>query len=328
MTKYTINTGTNANDGTGDDLRTAMIYINSNFTELYDSSTISSQITIAGNKINANATNADLVLEPAGTGAIVLPAITIDDNAITGTRSNENLVISASGTGHIVVGALRINGTTISSDDSSAINFAESNITLGSINISGNVITSTDSTTISFGGEILSGVGTPTQQSDVATKDYVDGASKNFGNLEIVTDTLQNVVTNNHLKLDTQGTGLIQVMSNAYLNSGDVTVASSAATAIDSFVAATYRGAKYVISISDSANTKYEIVEANVTHDGTSAFISTFGSVSNVTPGDDSTTLMLPTFSADINSGNVRVLALPPSSDSTTYKFFRTLIPV
>ena len=46
---------------------------------------------------------------------------------ITGTRSNEDLNITASGTGNIVVGALRINGTTVSSDDSSAINFAEGN---------------------------------------------------------------------------------------------------------------------------------------------------------------------------------------------------------
>ena len=319
MAKYTINTGTNANDGTGDDLRTAMIYINSNFTELYDSSTISSQITIAGNKINANTTNADLVLEPAGTGAIVLPSITIDDNAITGTRSNENLVISASGTGHIVVGALRINGTTISSDDSSAINFAESNITLGSINISGNVITSTDSTTISFGGEILSGVGTPTQATDVATKDYVDGASKNFGNLEIDTDTLQNVVTNNHLKLDTVGTGLIQEMSNAFFSSDSVTVASSAATAIDSFVAATYRGAKYVVSVTDTTNSRYETAEIIVTHDGSSSYISVYGRAG-------STTTDLATFSADINSGSVRILVINAAGSSTTYKFFRTLI--
>ena len=321
MAKYTINTGTNANDGTGDDLRTAMIYINSNFTELYDSSTISSQITIAGNKINANATNADLVLEPAGTGAIVLPAITIDDNAITGTRSNENLVISASGTGHIVVGALRINGTTISSDDSSAINFAESNITLGSINISGNVITSTDSTTISFGGEILSGVGTPTQATDVATKDYVDGASKNFGNLEIVTDTLQNQVTNNHLKLDTVGTGLIQFMSNAFFGSDSVTVASSAATAIDSFVAATYRGAKYVVSITDTTNSRYETAEIIVTHNGSTPYISVYGRAG-------STTTDLATFTADIDSGSVRILVMNAAGSSTTYKFFKTLIPV
>lgn len=35
MTQQTINTGTNANDHTGDPLRTAFQKINSNFTDLY-----------------------------------------------------------------------------------------------------------------------------------------------------------------------------------------------------------------------------------------------------------------------------------------------------
>jgi len=35
MAKQTINTGTTANDGTGDDLRDAFIKVNDNFTELY-----------------------------------------------------------------------------------------------------------------------------------------------------------------------------------------------------------------------------------------------------------------------------------------------------
>lgn len=36
MTKQTVNTGTTANDGTGDGLRTAFTKVNSNFTEVYD----------------------------------------------------------------------------------------------------------------------------------------------------------------------------------------------------------------------------------------------------------------------------------------------------
>jgi hypothetical protein len=35
MAQQNINIGSNANDGTGDDLRTAMGKINTNFTELY-----------------------------------------------------------------------------------------------------------------------------------------------------------------------------------------------------------------------------------------------------------------------------------------------------
>ena len=322
MARINIFPGTNANDGTGDDLRSAMISINTNFTELYAASPVSSQITIAGNKINANASNADLVLEPSGTGAIVLPAITINDNNITGTRSNENLNITASGTGHIVVGALRINGTTISADDSSAINFAESNITLGSINITGNVISSTDSTVISFSGQQLSGVGQPTQATDVATKSYVDSSGNNFGNLEIVDDTLQNIVTNNHLKLDTVGTGLIKINSETFISSSSATVASSAATAMDTFLQATFRSGKYLVSITDTTNSRYEIAEVIVTHNGsTGAYISVYGRAG-------STATDLATFSATADGTTCTVQVVNAAGSSTTYKFFRTLIPV
>ena len=46
--------------------------------------------------------------------------------------------------------------------------------TFGSVVISNNTITSSDSSVISFGGEQLSGIADPTQDSDAATKAYVD----------------------------------------------------------------------------------------------------------------------------------------------------------
>ena len=319
MAQTIINVGSNANDGTGDDLRSAMISINNNFTELYAASPVTSNITIEGNEISSSS-NADIEFNPGGTGSLVFPAITINDNNITGTRSNEDINISASGTGHIVVGALRINGTTISSDDSSAINFAESNITLGSLNISGNVITSTDSSVISFGGQTLSGVNSPSQATDVATKEYVDSANNNFANLEIVNNKLQNVVTNNDLEFDTAGTGMIKIQSEAKITSGSVTIASSSANTIDSFTAATFRSAKYLISISDATNSRYETAEVFIVHNGTTPFI-TATSVSS--SGDP-----MCTFSADINSGSVRLRVVPQSADSTVYKYYAELILV
>ena len=90
MAKQTINIGSSANDGTGDPLRTAFDKINDNFTELYNASPATAQVTISGNQISANESNADLVL-------------------------------SGSGTGDVVAGAVRIHGTSITSDDSSQI---------------------------------------------------------------------------------------------------------------------------------------------------------------------------------------------------------------
>jgi hypothetical protein len=151
MARQDINIGSQANDGTGDDLRTAMHKINTNFTELYAETAVDSGITISGNTISSNRSDDDIVFEPSGVGAVRFPAVTINDNAITGTRSNEDLTISAAGTGNLILGALRVNGTTVSSDDSTKITLAESVDITGTLNVSTveiNNISSADSSAI------------------------------------------------------------------------------------------------------------------------------------------------------------------------------------
>ena len=151
MARQNINIGTNANDGTGDDLRTAMQKINTNFTELYAETAVDSGISISGNTISSNRSDDDIVFEPSGVGAVRFPAVTINDNSITGTRSNEDLTISASGTGNLILGSLRVNGTTLSSDDSTKITLAESVDITGTLNVPTleiNNISSADSSAI------------------------------------------------------------------------------------------------------------------------------------------------------------------------------------
>lgn len=125
MAQQTINIGSSANDGTGDPLRTAFDKINDNFSELYGTSAFGQQITLSGNKVSSNVSNANLVLEASGTGAIEFEGFQIRDNHIEGIRSNEDIRISANGTGNIFVGAIKLNGTTFSADDSTLITFAE-----------------------------------------------------------------------------------------------------------------------------------------------------------------------------------------------------------
>jgi hypothetical protein len=157
MARQNINIGSNANDGTGDDLRTAMVKINTNFTELYAETAVDSGISISGNTISSNRSDDDIVFEPAGAGAVRFPALSINDNAITGTRSNENLTISAAGTGNLILGSLRVNGTTISSDDSSKITISENVDITGTLQV--NEINSADSTAIQINdGVNISGI--------------------------------------------------------------------------------------------------------------------------------------------------------------------------
>ena len=108
MAQQTINIGTTANDGTGDPLRTAFDKINDNFTELYTASPVTSQITLEGNEINTNVSNA-------------------------------NLVLNGNGTGGVLASSLLLKGTTISSDDSTQIQINENLDVDGNITASGDI---------------------------------------------------------------------------------------------------------------------------------------------------------------------------------------------
>ena len=108
MAQQTLDIGSNANDGTGDTLRDAMIKVNENFTEIYASPLIASGITVSGNEIRSNRSNDDLKFIPSGTGNVIIETgtgltvdsnISINDNTIKTTASNSNLELSGSGSG-------------------------------------------------------------------------------------------------------------------------------------------------------------------------------------------------------------------------------------
>ena len=84
MAKQTINIGTSANDGLGDNLRSAMDKVNDNFDELYGANSVSSNIALSGNTVSTFATNQDIILGPDGTGTIRTAANLIPD--VTNTR--------------------------------------------------------------------------------------------------------------------------------------------------------------------------------------------------------------------------------------------------
>ena len=126
MPRINLNVGTNANDGTGDTLRDAMINVNTMFTEVYNSPGISSDtLTFTGNEISAVRSNDDIVFAPSGSGGVLLPAIKFNGNNIEGIRTNDDINLLPSGTGRVIFGSIAINGTTLSSDDSSSININE-----------------------------------------------------------------------------------------------------------------------------------------------------------------------------------------------------------
>ena len=322
MAQQTLNIGSTANDGTGDTLRVAMDKVNDNFDEIYASPIISDFITITGNEIRANRSNDDLVLEPSGTGVVTAPAITIDgninitDNVIKTTTSNSDLVLSPSGTGSVVISKADINGGAI---DNTVIG--------GATPAAGTFTTLTANTSASIDGVVIAdNTITTTSNADLE----LTGAGTGTVSLEGLKFPTSDGTTGQFLKTDGSGqlgfATAAASLSHSDINDSSTTIASSATTQVDSFSTATYRSAKYVISISDTTNSRFEIVEANVVHgpsadSTTEAYITVFGSTT-------SHSAPMATFTADILNGNVRLLATNISSDSTVFKFQRTLIDV
>ena len=74
----------------------------------------------------------------------------------------------------------------------------------------------------------------------------------------------------------------------------------SATENLDTWAHASYRGAKYFISVNDEADDELETLEAMVTHNGTGAFITVYNNVRTGSTG-------LITLTADISGANVRL---------------------
>ena len=322
MAQITLNVGTNANKGDGQTLRSAMMDVNTMFTEIYASPLFNDGITFSGNTISASRSNDDLVLRPSGTGVVTMDNLTIDsninltDNVIKTTQSNSNLVLSASGTGSVSIAKADINGgviddTVIGGTTAAAGTFttvtATTSASIDGITISDNTITTTSNADLELTGSgtgvvKINGLSFPASDGTANQLLKTDGA----GNLGFVTASAS--------------------LNHSEISDNTTTVASSATTQIDSFASATYRSAKYFISISDATNSRFEMVEANLIHgpsgdSTTEAYLTVSGSTSSYgNPGE------LCTFTADIDDGNVRLLATNITSDSTVFKFQRTLI--
>ena len=247
MAQQTLNIGSNANDGTGDNLRAAMIKVNENFTEVYSAPGITvDSLSFTGNEISATRSNDDIVFKPAGTGAITFPAIRINDNNIEGTRSNDDINLLPSGTGSVVFGAIKIKGTSLSSDDSTTININDGLIVDGTLNVSG-ISTLSGATTLSSTLAVPSGLTTLSTLTVTSTtslagtvtidnltfNDNIIGTSSNAdlnltpggsgsviisnltvdSNINITDNIIKATASNSNLQLSASGSGTVEVTS-------------------------------------------------------------------------------------------------------------------
>lgn len=74
MARQTIDIGSAPNDGTGDSIRSAFDKCNDNFLELYGRGAAGNNFDFNENTITSTNTNGDIVLDPNGTGSVVVSA--------------------------------------------------------------------------------------------------------------------------------------------------------------------------------------------------------------------------------------------------------------
>jgi hypothetical protein len=98
--------------------------------------------------------------------------------------------------------------------------------------------------------------------------------------------------------------------------SGIITTTTTSETAISSIDATIFRSSTYQIQITQGTN--YNMTTINVIHDGSSAYMSEYGIINQP--------VGIATFSTDINSGFLRLLAYPNSLSTTTFKVILTAI--
>ena len=261
--------------------------------------------------IIGTSSNADLNLTPGGTGSVVLNTLTVDgnikitDNKITTTQSNSDLTIEPAGTGSVVMSKADINGGTIDNTVIGATTplagtfttlTATTSAVIDGITIRDNTVTTTESNADlelsgnGTGGVSISGFVFPTTDGTVGQFLTTDGSGT--------------------LSFATAGAAL----THSAISDTTKDIASSQTDKISTFDKTVDRSAKFFISAVDATNGRHEMVEANVTHDGTNAYIATFGSTSSYAGG------AVATYSASIVGNEVRLNATNISPGSVTFK--------
>ena len=177
--------------------------------------------------------------------------------------------------------------------------------------------------TTSTGGFVGNVTGTATGLSgtpDITIRNITGVAATFTGNVSVAgTLTYEDVTNIDSVGIVTARSG-VQIGSPAVIaiETATSTKTSTSQASVDSFTAATYRSAQFQVQV--TRGSAYHMTTINVIHDGTSAYMTEFGTVKTETS--------LATFDADISSGSVRLLATPSSATSTVFKISKTLTTV
>ena len=246
--------------------------------------------------------------------ARVTGILTIGQGSITLDPSNKKI----EGIDQIIIGTATT--VTIKQDDEGSVEFTDSEGKQKSVGIGTTVSINTSGiiTATSFVGPLT---GNATGLS--GTPNISIGTLTASGNVTIGgTLTYEDVTNIDAVGLSTARSGLQIGNGTATtivsLEAATSTTTTTSETAVDTFSATVYRSAQYQIQITQG--TSYHVTTLNVLHDGSSVYLSEFGTIRNGS--------VLATFDADVNSGSVRIKATPSSDSSTVFKISKTLTKV
>ena len=106
-------------------------------------------------------------------------------------------------------------------------------------------------------------------------------------------------------------------MDNGLVQSGIKTTSATGANNLVSLTAADYQSVDYQIQVVRGSSYNSGLIK--VIHDGTNTYMTEYGNVNQPSIG-------IATFSTDVNSGDLRLLAYPDAATATTFKFIYSAI--
>ncbi len=130
------------------------------------------------------------------------------------------------------------------------------------------------------------------------------------GGLTVDSNTFYVDSTNNFVAVGTlTPRAQFQVNDAGFSTSVLPTTTNSSNQVLDTFAAASFRTAKYLVQVHDTANNYYHSCEILLIHDGATVYMTEYAIVY--------TSVSLASFNADIAGGNVRLLVTPTNNTNT-----------